>query len=85
MTTTSSAIARIPARLSGPELRAWRAHWHVSQAQLAAWAGIHVNTIIRWESGEREIPVYLRPALERLESDLAAELRLRAQGLPAGR
>ena len=80
--TATPAITITPAQMSGPELRAWREHWLVTQAQLARWLGIHVNTLVRWEKSERDIPRYLRPALASLELDLAAELRARANGLP---
>lgn len=80
--TPRSAIATPPALMTGPELRAWREHWLLTQAQLARWLGIHTNTYNRWENGLRDIPRYLRPALASLELDLAAELRARANGLP---
>ena len=36
------------------ELRKWRKERGLSQGELAARIGVHVNTLIRWESGDRE-------------------------------
>lgn len=75
-----SATQTPPAPMSGPELRAWREHWYLTQAQLARWCGVHVNTINRWETSARDIPIFLRPALETLERELSAEMLERARG-----
>lgn len=78
MTATFQRTRPVP--MTGPELRTWREHWLLSRSQLAHWLGIHINTVIRWEAGDRDIPLYLRPALETFERDLAADLLERARG-----
>lgn len=54
--------------MDGRELRAFRDRLGLSQSGLAVKLGIAANTVARWERGEREIPPFLRLALERLES-----------------
>jgi transcriptional regulator with XRE-family HTH domain len=51
------------------ELITWRSRNGYSQAKLAKALGIHVMTISKWERGvhRKEIPPFLRLALERLE------------------
>lgn len=49
------------------ELKAWRKRNDYSQSQLARALSVHTITISRWEISLREIPSFLRLALERLE------------------
>ena len=49
------------------ELRKWRDNNDFTQVELARALGVHQVTIARWETGRREIPVFLPLALETLE------------------
>ena len=66
--------------MTGPELRAWRDHWQLSQADLARTLGIHINTVHRWERETVPIPPYLELALAELNRRLGAALERRAKG-----
>ena len=48
------------------ELKEWRKKYQFSQYQLADALGVYQETIARWETGVRKIPVYLPLALETL-------------------
>ncbi len=49
--------------MTGAELRRWRERNHFTQAEAAKWAGVHVRTWIRWETGTSGIPKMLTLAL----------------------
>lgn len=70
--------------MTGPQLKAWREHWQMSQGELASALGVVLNTIGRWERSEREMPGYLPLALESLERRLAVSLRERADRAAQG-
>lgn len=60
------------------EVKAWRAHWHISQARLAQLLGINIRTVTHWEGGTAPTPAYLDLALETLARREAATLMQRA-------
>lgn len=49
------------------ELKQWREANGYSQARLAKALSCHVITVSRWENGAREIPSFLKLALNYLE------------------
>lgn len=49
------------------DLRHWRLHHHISQADLAELLGIDHMTVSRWERGTRGIPPYLQLTIRGLE------------------
>lgn len=53
--------------MNSMELKAWRKSNGYSQNQLAGDLGVAIMTISRWERGVREIPPFLRLALETLQ------------------
>jgi transcriptional regulator with XRE-family HTH domain len=57
------------------EFQAWYKRLGLKQDDLAARLEVDQGTISRWYNGKREIPPYLRLALERLEQILAEERR----------
>jgi DNA-binding transcriptional regulator YiaG len=59
--------------MTGEELKNWREHWSLTQAELARLLGTYQETISRWERGVRGIPSYLALALEALEHRLQKE------------
>lgn len=63
--------------MTGPELREWRAHWLLSQPQLASQLGMHLESISRWERGTARIPTWLPLALETIARRRAADLAAR--------
>jgi len=46
------------------DLRKWRETNKFTQVELGQALGVHQVTIARWETGTREIPVFLPLALE---------------------
>jgi DNA-binding transcriptional regulator YiaG len=50
------------------QLKAWRKRNGYSQSQLAEVLEVATQTVSRWERGAREIPSFLRLALECMES-----------------
>lgn len=68
--------------MTGPELREWRNHWHLSQMELASQLGVHLNTYNRWERGAAQIPPFLPLALETLARDLAMHFEKIARSAP---
>ena len=46
----------MPPEMTGKELRKLRERAGLSQSALAALAGIHYRTILRWEMGQVPIP-----------------------------
>lgn len=60
------------------EVKAWRTHWRLSQAQLAKLLGVNIRTITHWEGGTSPPPPYLDLALETLARREAASLMQRA-------
>ena len=49
------------------ELVSRRRRLRVTQAQLAAYLGVDVSTVARWEQGRRAIPGMVRPLLHLAE------------------
>ena len=66
--------------MTSTQLREWRAHWHLSRANLARQLGVNVRTVANWEDGRSPMPAYLDLALAELGRRLAAELLERARG-----
>ena len=68
-------------------LRAARKSLGLSQPALAKILGVHWLTVSRWERGVQRVlnRHLLEVALERLETDLAEERRLRGAGRPPKR
>ena len=64
--------------MTSTELRGWRTHWLLTQPQLAAQLGVHLETVSRWERGAVPIPAWLPLALETLARRRAADLAERA-------
>jgi DNA-binding transcriptional regulator YiaG len=62
-----------PAPLSPAELKTLRAALALSQAALAKRLGVQPGAVVRWETGVRSPPPYLRLALERLAEQTAQE------------
>jgi DNA-binding transcriptional regulator YiaG len=60
------------------EVKAWRAHWRISQSQLARLLGVTTRTVAHWEGGTAPPPAYLDLALETLARREAATLLDRA-------
>lgn len=49
------------------ELKQWREANKYSQNKLAELLSVHIMTVSRWERGAREIPPFLKLALDYLE------------------
>jgi len=64
--------------MTSNELKAWRAHWRISQSELAKLLGINIRTVAHWEAGTSPTPPYLDLALETLARRTAADLLERA-------
>ena len=56
-------------RMSGEELRNWRIKHDLSQQELAELLGVAKTTISSWETGHRNIPVYIPYLLDCLKRD----------------
>ena len=65
------------------DLKAWRANWHYSQAQLARAFDMTIESVSRWERGLTPCPGWLPLALETLARRRAADFLNRAQSLDA--
>ena len=52
------------------ELKKWRDKNNFTQAELATKLEVAINTISRWETGERAIPSFLKLALKAIEIEL---------------
>ncbi len=63
------------------ELKTWRKRNDFSQSQLARALGVHTITVSRWEISLREIPSFLRLALERLEEIKGGELNKKGKNM----
>lgn len=58
----------MPKRISGKTLREWRrAHTEdnvpITQAEAAAWYGVHERTWRRYETGEVPVPYFLQKVI----------------------
>jgi DNA-binding transcriptional regulator YiaG len=62
-----------PAPLSPAELKTLRRALALSQAALAKRLGVQPGAVVRWETGVRSPPPYLRLALERLQDQQEQE------------
>jgi len=82
MSTQREADVPLSARL-----REIRREYKLTQDDLAARLGVKGITVSRWERGVQRVlnRHLLEVALERLETDLAEERRLRGAGRPARR
>ena len=66
------------ANLTPAEVKAWRAHWRISQGQLARLLGVTIRTVAHLEAGTSPTPPYLDLALETLARREAADMLQRA-------
>lgn len=66
--------------MTGAQLKAWRAHWNLSQPKLGELLGLHLEAISRWERGKVPVPAWLPLALETIERHQAADFLKRAKG-----
>jgi DNA-binding transcriptional regulator YiaG len=69
--------------MTSAQLKAWRAHWLMSQMMLAGLLDVSNETISRWERGTVPIPTWLPLALETLARRRAADLANRATSIAA--
>ena len=70
---TMAPLGTEPELMTKEEFQAWYTRLGLKQEQLAARLEVEQGTISRWYNGKREIPPYLRLALERLEQILIEE------------
>jgi transcriptional regulator with XRE-family HTH domain len=61
----------------GDKVRQWRSRHGLNQAALAADLGVSLNTVSRWELGQRGVPPFLLLALAELERILDARIEKR--------
>jgi len=50
------------------QLKAWRRDRWVTQAQLSTLLDVDKATVYRWESGNSDLPPYLKLALDQLDA-----------------
>ena len=66
--------------MTGQELRRWRESHGLTLQQLGDLVGVELNTVWRWEKGERSPNKFTRPLLEKA---IARIERRRGKGLAA--
>lgn len=54
--------------MTASDLMTWREQQGWTQSGLARALGVNRGTVIRWESGESDLPPYLHLALKALET-----------------
>jgi DNA-binding transcriptional regulator YiaG len=57
--------------MTGQELPEWRREWGLFQEELAKVLGVFRESVSRWETGTRAIPIFPPLALEALENRMA--------------